>query len=159
MMMVTKKDDILRGLNRLGLITEVSKTKVKEWERIHVHQLIKPRTKENSPVQRYVCKISIQNGVLYSYTFKGLPDYYCYAIKLMLEKAVILNHINFLVLGVKAYNETLHLKERAEAETNKKLKHKAMLHYHWEKQKLFTSLFTQHYYGGSAPKGNTRYAL
>ena len=109
-MIVTKKEDILRGLNRLGLIAEVSKTKVKEWERIHVHQLIKPRTKESCPVQRYVCKISIQNGVLYSYTFKGLPDYYCYAIKLMLEKAVILNHINFLVLGVKAYNETLHLK-------------------------------------------------
>lgn len=158
-MKVTKMNDIIAGLKKLGLEVEVTGTKVKEWKRIHVHQLIKPRTKENSPVQRYVCKISIQNGVLYSYTFKGLPDYYCYAIKLMLEKAAILNHINFLVLGVKAYNETLHLKERAEAETNKKLKNKAMLHYHWEKQKLFTSLFTQHYYGGSAPKGNTRYAL
>ena len=90
-MLVTKKDDIIRGLERLGLITEVSKTKVKEWERIHVHQVIRERTKENCPLMRYVCKISIQNGVLYSYTFKGLPDYYCYAIKLMLEKAVILN--------------------------------------------------------------------
>lgn len=158
-MLVTKKDDIIRGLERLGLIAEVSKTKVKEWERIHVHQVIRERTKENCPLMRYVCKIIIQNGMLYSYTFKGLPDYYCYAIKLMLEKAVILNHINFLVLGVQAYNATVHLKEKAEAETDKKLKHKAMLHYYWEKQKLFTSLFTQYYYGGSAPKGNTRYAL
>lgn len=158
-MKVTKKEDIINGLKRLGLHVEVSKTKVKEWERIHVHQVIRERTKENLPVQRYICKISLQNGILYSYTFKGLPDYYCYAIKLMLEKAVILNHINFLALGVKAYNETLHLKERAEAETNKKLKHKAMLHYHWEKQKLFTSLFTERYYGASKHKGTANYAL
>lgn len=158
-MMVTKKEDIIRGLERLGLHVEVSKTKVKEWERIHVHQVIRPRTKENCPLMRYVAKISIQNGILYSYTFKGLPDYYCYAIKLMLNSAKILNHINFLVLGVQAYNQTIHLKERAEAETDKKLKHKAMLHYHWEKQKLFTSLFTERYYGGSEPKGNIAYAL
>lgn len=159
-MIVTKKNDIIAGLERLGLHVDVSKTKVKEWERIHVHQVIRPRTEENCPLMRYVCKISLQNGMLYSYTFKGLPDYYCYAIKLMLTNAKILNPINFYAIGQKAYNETLHLKERAEATKDKKVKHKAMLHYHWEKQKLFTSLFSERYYGGAVqPNGNANYAL
>jgi hypothetical protein len=158
-MKVVKKNDIIEGLRKLGLYVEVAKTKVKEWERIHVHVVVRETTKEGCPLMRYICKISLHHGLLNTYTFKGLPDYYCYAIRLMLEKAVILNHINYLALGVKAYNNTLELKERADAETDKKLKHKATLHYHWEKKKRFTSLFTERYYGGVTPKGNTRYDI
>lgn len=158
-MKVTKMNDIIAGLEKLGLHVEVTGTKAKEWKRIHVHQVLRERTEEQVPLMRYVAKISIHNGMLHTYTFKGLPDFYCYAVRLMLDQGKILNHINFLTLGVKAFNETLHLKEKAESETDKKRKHKAMLHYHWEKQKLFTSLFTERYYGGSQPKGNIAYAL
>lgn len=159
-MKVTKKEDIINGLKRLGLFVEVAKTKVPEWERIHVHEVIRPATTERLALMRYVCKISIHHGMLHSYTVKGLPGYFAFAIKLMLTKAKILNMVNFYALGVKAYNATVHLKEKAEAETDKKLKHKAMLHYHWEKQKLFTSLFTERYYGEVNSKaGQPHYEL
>lgn len=169
--MVTKQADIIAGLERLGLHVEVTGTKVPEWKRIHVHQVLRERTEEQVPLMRYICKISIHHGMLHSYNFKGMPDYYCYAIKLMLNKAKILSMINYYALGVQAYNATIHLKEKADKiltdkskyrpqKELQKLHHKAMLHYHWEKQKLFTSLFTERYYGGQPqPSGNVGYDL
>lgn len=167
-MKVTKKEDIIRGLKRLGLFVEVAKTKVPEWERIHVHEVIRPATTERLALMRYVCKISIHHGMLHSYTFKGMPDYFCFAIKLMLTKAKILNMVNFYVLGQQAYNQTYHLKELAEMilddssipkKEREKRHHKAMLHFHWEKQKLFTSLFTERYYPQGENKEVNNYAL
>lgn len=167
-MKVTKKEDIINGLKRLGLFVEVAKTKVPEWERIHVHEVIRPATTERLALMRYVCKISIHHGMLHSYTVKGLPGYFAFAIKLMLTKAKILNMVNFYTLGVKAYNQTYHLKELAEMilddesipkKERQKRHHKAMLHFHWEKQKLFTSLFTERYYAHSDAIKVNNYAV
>ena len=167
-MKVVHREDVKRGLERLGLVVEYGKTKVPEWTRLIGHLVLRERTKEKVPLIRYVVKISFHYGTLSSYKFFGMPDFYAYAVKLMLEKGVILNHINFYALGVKAYNGTLHLKEEADAilankklsaKERKKLHHKAMLRYHWEKQKLFASLFDERYYNSDTPSKGPNYAL
>lgn len=167
-MKVVRREDVKRGLERLGLVVEETRTKVPEWTRMTAHLVLRERTKEKAPLIKYIVKISFHYGVVNSYKFFGLPEYYPYAVKLMLERGVILNHINFYSIGVKAYNGTLHLKEEADSvlenkklsgKERKKLHHKAMLRYHWEKQKLFASLFDERYYNSDTPSKGPNYAL
>lgn len=163
-MIVTKKQDVKAGLERLGLQVEEGSTKVEEWTRLFIHEVVehKEEGKELRKVSRYICRMSFRHGILISYRFFGMPDFYAYAIRLMIDTKKILSHINFFAIGQKAYNATFHLKERADEmltdrkkyrteKDRKAMHHKAMLHYHWEKQKLFTSLFNERYYNGLSP--------
>lgn len=143
---VVKIDDVKAGLERLGLLAMIGNTKDKNWKRIYIHV---PQGKDHHGIERptlYIGRMSFNHGLLYSWKMFGIPDFWACAIKLMVEKGTILSHINYYVLGVQAYNETIHLREEADKLTSKKAQNKAIQNYYYVKSKLFTFLFRKRYY-------------
>lgn len=140
-LLVTKMSDVKAGLERLGLIVTVQDTKVEEWKRLIVHA---PYKKDCT---QYIMRISFHYGILNSYKVFGLPGFWFSAVRLLLEKHIIMDYIKYLVLGTQAANETLHLKEQIKRARNKKEENSMTRFYLEEKHRRFQSLINHHYYG------------
>lgn len=142
---VTRLEDVKAGLERLGLLAEVGNTKAPEWKRIYIHVPNYKRGEDGKMITLYIGRMSFHHGILNSWKMFSMPDYWCYAINLMLKCAIILSPITYYVIGVKAYNETLHLKEAAEKAKTKKSK--MLQTFYTEKVRTFTRLFKERFPG------------
>lgn len=143
---VSKLEDVKAGLERLGLIAEVGKTKVPEWKRIYVHA---PH-KEGCTL--YVMRMSFHHGLLNSYKTFGLPGFWFTAIRVMLERKIIMDHVKYLALGVRAYNEVYHILEELPHCKTEKERNKVNRQFLEAKWRRLTQLINHHYYGHSLPE-------
>lgn len=108
-------EQFVDGLKRLGLNAQVTDTKDRNWKRVLVHHLDPNDPLAKDPDNHYVgvflARASFHYGELTNIK-THCQGYWAYAIQLMADKRIILNHINFYALHVKAYNATINVPQK-----------------------------------------------
>jgi len=137
-------EDFAKGCRLIGLTAEIVTTGSPEWKRVLIHQQggeYAARCKADSKfVGLYVGRASFRHDEFYSLKTFYNGSYECYAIRLMLDKGKILNHINFYALAQQAHNAALLQLDIDDGKQSKKFLATVL--------KLFHISFRNHYYNG-----------
>lgn len=113
---VTTSAQVLKGLDRIGLKGILSNTGSPSWKRIYIYDWnygreaqIKRTGNDTNYMGLYVGRISLEFDEVKSVKLHISPmDYHACAITEMMRSKIIIDHINFYAIGVKAYNEVFH---------------------------------------------------
>lgn len=131
-----KIQDFVEGLKRLGLNAQVVDTKDANWKRVLVHHLDPNDPLAKDPANQYVgvflARASFHYGELTNIKLH-CHDYWACAIQLMADKKIILNHINFYALHVKAHNAIIDVPQKGRKQAKRWLE--------------FRKYFREKYYG------------
>lgn len=108
---VTTAQQAIAGLERLGLKGMLERTGSPNWTRVYIYdwnygrdRQIRETGSDKNYMGLYVGRLSFEYDVLKSIKLHIHPGYQARSIHLMLKKRLILDHINYYTLGVKAYN-------------------------------------------------------
>lgn len=134
-------ENFIAGCERIGLTAELRNTKSPQWHRVFIHQrggcYAQKCAKNPNNMGLYIGRASFQNGQLSSIKLFCDGSYEASAIRLMISKGVILNHINFYALGQQAYN--------AAYKEVQPLDKKSIVAFNKLRGRLFAQYFNEHY--------------